>query len=184
MHHPMHINNWLSFFVFCLYFHRVCIVGFLLFGFWFWLGLFFIIEIKHSGSYMKWQWPIRLKTLLCWWTSKESRSTIFEQNTYRKWPKNRTQQDLLRLSFTCKYCQVHKLQRMHPLHFQMLGLKRREQGKNSPYLFQKHHLMILFKSILYRVKFSPRNIIERTYFWCICPILHHLPQICFRHKKA
>lgn len=35
------------------------------------------------------------------------------------------------------------------------------QGKNSPYLFQKHHLMILFKFYI-ELKFSPWNITEHV----------------------
>lgn len=54
---------------------------------------------------------------------------FFNKIHTEKWLKNRTQQDLLRLSFTCKYCQVHKLQRMHLLCFHMLGVRMGGRGR-------------------------------------------------------
>lgn len=74
-------------------------------------------------------WVENSVLLSLWLTNKEWRSVIFEQNIYRKWLKDRTQQDLLRLSFTCKYCQVHKLHRMHPPCFQMLIMRMGDRGR-------------------------------------------------------
>lgn len=128
-------------------------------------------------------WVENSVLLSLWLTNKEWRSVIFEQNIYRKWLKDRTQQDLLRLSFTCKYCQVHKLHRMHPPCFQMLIMRMGDRGRIHLTFFRSTIWWYFSKAFYMDLSFHHGNYWTHTYFWGICPFLHHLPQICFRNKK-